>query len=264
MKFVFDTGVKIVTSRLSRGFVLLRRPEDKMCNELKTKVLRLLPANCNGALSQKAPHTEILSRTVQALKEGQVVGVPTDTIYGLACLAQNRDAIKKVYDIKGRNQQKPLAICVGEIPDIYKYCDVKVEKALLEDLLPGPVTLVFERADVLNKDLNPFTKLVGVRIPDHPFMRRLCQMCEEPLALTSANISSQTSTVEVNEFQDLWPKLAVVVDGGPIGDLSRLGSTVVDLSVPSRYRIIRPGCAFSATVDVLEHKYGLSEDSGGK
>lgn len=87
-------------------------------------------------------------------------------------------------------------------------------------------------------------------------------MCGEPLALTSANISSQTSTVEIHEFQELWPKLAVVVDGGPIGDQSRLGSTVVDLSVLGKYRIIRPGCALSSTVDVLKHKYGLSEHSG--
>ncbi|KAG7245729.1 hypothetical protein CRUP_004873, partial [Coryphaenoides rupestris] len=100
---------------------------------------------------------EVLAATVRALKEGLVVAVPTDTIYGLACLAQHRLAIKTVYDIKGRNGQKPLAICVGEIQDIYKYCKVKVKAELLTDLLPGPVTLVFERSEVLNKDLNPFT-----------------------------------------------------------------------------------------------------------
>lgn len=67
-----------------------------------------------------ADDAEILSCTVKALKEGHVVAVPTDTIYGLACLAQSSEAIEKTYDIKGRNQQKPLAICVGDIQDIYK------------------------------------------------------------------------------------------------------------------------------------------------
>ncbi|XP_035527914.1 yrdC domain-containing protein, mitochondrial isoform X3 [Morone saxatilis] len=237
----------------------------EMCKELKTKVLRLLPPTSNGPSVQQGGQTdgaEILSYTVKALKEGHVVAVPTDTIYGLACLAQNSEAIRKTYDIKGRNGQKPLAICVGETRDIYKYCKVPVKEPLLADLLPGPVTLVFERSEVLNTDLNPFTSLVGVRIPDHAFMRRLCQMCGEPLALTSANISSHTSTVAVHEFQELWPKLAVVVDGGPIGDQSRLGSTVVNLSVRGKYSIIRPGCALSSTVDVLEHKYGLSGDLG--
>ncbi|XP_062321640.1 yrdC domain-containing protein, mitochondrial [Osmerus eperlanus] len=240
----------------------------KMCKELKTKVLRLLPPTVNGLTGQhedtpdRHPDgAEILDATVQSLKEGQVVALPTDTIYGLACLAQNSDAIKRVYEIKGRNGQKPLAICVGEIQDIYKYCKVSVKEELLEELLPGPVTLVLQRSTVLNTDLNPFTPLVGVRIPNHPFMRRLCQLCAEPLALTSANISTHSSTVAVHEFQDLWPRLAVVVDGGPIGDHSRLGSTVIDLSVFGKYRIIRPGCAFSATVDLLERKYGLLEDT---
>lgn len=65
--------------------------------------------------------TEILKSTVNALKDGEVVAVPTDTLYGLACLAQSSEAVKKVYDIKGRNGQKPLAICVGEVEEIYKY-----------------------------------------------------------------------------------------------------------------------------------------------
>ncbi|XP_026782118.2 yrdC domain-containing protein, mitochondrial isoform X1 [Pangasianodon hypophthalmus] len=235
-----------------------------MCKELKTSVLRLLPAGANTPLAHST-HTpdgaQILHATLKALKEGQVIAVPTDTIYGLACLAQNSEAIKRVYDIKGRNGNKPLAICVGEIQDIYKYCKVTVKEELLKDLLPGPVTLVLERSETLNADLNPFTKLVGVRIPDHPFMRHLCQMCDEPLALTSANITTQSSTLAVHEFEELWPRLAVVVDGGPIADQSRLGSTVVDLSVPGRYRIIRPGCACSATVAILEKKYALLEDS---
>ncbi|XP_034029949.1 yrdC domain-containing protein, mitochondrial isoform X2 [Thalassophryne amazonica] len=229
-----------------------------MCKELKTKVLSLVPLTSNGP-SVQIDDTEILQCTVKALKDGHVVAVPTDTIYGLACLSQNSEAIRRIYDIKGRNGHKPLAICVGEIQDIYKYCKVKVKKELLSDLLPGPVTLVFERLEILNTDLNPFTSLVGVRIPDHDFLRRLCQMCGEPLALTSANVSSHSSTVAVPEFKELWPKLAVVVDGGVIEDQSRLGSTVVNLSVLGKYRIIRPGCALSATVEVLEHKYGLTK-----
>ncbi|XP_044062636.1 yrdC domain-containing protein, mitochondrial [Siniperca chuatsi] len=265
MKSVCNIAVELIKPRGAHSSAAARRLGGEMCKELKTKVLRLLPPTSNGPSVHQEGQTdgaEILNCTVKALKEGHVVGVPTDTIYGLACLAQNSEAVRKTYNIKGRNGQKPLAICVGEIQDIYKYCKVTVTKALLGDLLPGPVTLVFERSEVLNTDLNPFTLLVGVRIPDHAFMRRLCQMCAEPLALTSANISSHTSTVAVHEFQELWPKLAVVVDGGPIGDQSRLGSTVVDLSVLGKYRIIRPGCALLSTVDVLEHKYGLSEDFG--
>ncbi|XP_026866838.2 yrdC domain-containing protein, mitochondrial isoform X2 [Electrophorus electricus] len=196
---------------------------EAMCKELKATVLRLLPQASNGPLSQigdKQDRLQILKSTAKALKDGNVVAVPTDTIYGLACLAQNSAAIEKLYNIKGRNVNKPLAICVGEVQDIYKYCKVVVKEELLNDLFPGPVTLVLERSATLNSDLNPFTK----------------------------------------EFEELWPSLAVVVDGGPIADQSRLGSTVVDLSVPDKYRIIRTGCACLATVDVLENKCGLSKD----
>ncbi|XP_059424628.1 threonylcarbamoyl-AMP synthase-like [Carassius carassius] len=202
---------------------------------------------------------EILRATVAALR-----AVPTDTIYGLTCVAPDSAALRGVYDIKGRNGDKPLAIRVGEMQDIYSICavytSVSVKEELLRDLLPGSVTLVLERSSSLNRDLNPFTKLIGVRVQGHPFMRRLCQMFGEPLALTSANLSTQASTVAANEFEDLWPSLAVVVDAGSIGDKSCLGSTVVDLSVCGRYRIIRPGCALSATVQVLEGKHGLLED----
>uniref|UniRef100_A0A8C0UVM6 Threonylcarbamoyl-AMP synthase n=1 Tax=Cyanistes caeruleus TaxID=156563 RepID=A0A8C0UVM6_CYACU len=78
-----------------------------------------------------------------------------------------------------------------------RYCHVNVPDELLRDLLPGPVTLVLQRSEELNKDLNPFTSLVGVRIPNHPFMRDLARACSGPLALTSANISSQGSTLTV-------------------------------------------------------------------
>ncbi|XP_037128795.1 yrdC domain-containing protein, mitochondrial [Syngnathus acus] len=256
MKYLGDLAVQIIQSAAAHRSAVCRVGSE-MCHRLKTQVLQLGPVTGDGPFLP-TDVAAILSCTVKALQDGHVVAVPTDTIYGLACLAQNSAAVRHIYDIKERNEQKPLAICVGEIHDIYKYCKVKVKEDLLRDLLPGPVTLVLERSQILNKDLNPFTSLVGVRIPDCAFMRRLCQMCGEPLALTSANVSAQNSTVAVHEFQDLWPKLSVVVDGGPIGDQSRLGSTVVDLSAHGRYRIVRPGCAFSSTVKVLEGKYGLT------
>ena len=72
----------------------------------------------------------------------------------------------------------------------FRWGKVTVSQEILQDLLPGPVTLVFERTDQLNPGLNPTTRLVGIRIPDHYFVRQLSLRCEEPLALTSANIST--------------------------------------------------------------------------
>ncbi|OXB66420.1 hypothetical protein ASZ78_011954 [Callipepla squamata] len=208
---------------------------------------------------------EAVEAAVGALREGGLVAVPTDTVYGVACLAQDSRAVRSIYSLKGRNGTKPLAICLGDVEHIYRYCHVNVPDELLHDLLPGPVTLVLKRSEELNKDLNPFTSLVGVRIPNHLFIRELARACPGPLALTSANVSSQASTLTVSEFRDLWPQLSLVVDGGPIGDVQspecRLGSTVVDLSVSGRFTIIRPGCALTSTVEILRQKYGLIPES---
>ncbi|XP_057259386.1 threonylcarbamoyl-AMP synthase [Pezoporus wallicus] len=209
--------------------------------------------------------TEAVSAAAGALRAGGLVAVPTDTVYGVACLAQDSGAVRSIYSLKGRNGRKPLAICLGDVERLYRYCRVNVPDELLRDLLPGPVTLVLQRSEELNKDLNPFTSLVGVRIPNHPFIRELARACSGPLALTSANISSQASTLTVSEFQDLWPQLSLIIDGGPIGDVQspecRLGSTVVDLSVSGKFSIIRPGCALTPTVEILTQKYGLVPES---
>ncbi|XP_059546111.1 threonylcarbamoyl-AMP synthase [Myotis daubentonii] len=226
---------------------------------------RLLRLPGNGAVRAASPEragwTEALRAAVAELRSGAVVAVPTDTLYGLACSASSSAALDAVYRLKGRSEAKPLAVCLGRVVDVYRYCHVNVPEGLLKDLLPGPVTLVMERSEELNKDLNPFTPLVGIRIPDHAFMQDLAQMFGGPLALTSANLSSQPSSLNVEEFQDLWPQLSLVIDGGPIGDgkspKCRLGSTVVDLSVPGKFRIIRAGCALENTTDVLQRKYGL-------
>ncbi|KAM8997490.1 threonylcarbamoyl-AMP synthase [Ara ararauna] len=213
----------------------------------------------------RAGWREAVSAAAGALRAGGLVAVPTDTVYGVACLAQDSGAVRSIYSLKGRNGRKPLAICLGDVERLYRYCRVNVPDALLRDLLPGPVTLVLQRSEELNKDLNPFTSLVGVRIPNHPFIRELARACSGPLALTSANISSQASTLTVSEFQDLWPQLSLIIDGGPIGDVQspecRLGSTVVDLSVSGKFSIIRPGCALTSTVEILTQKYGLVPES---
>jgi len=218
---------------------------------IMTKLIRL--SSLNGTTNSSN-----IELAKNLLTEGNVIGLPTDTIYGLAASALNDSAINKLYEIKSRNCDKPLAICVADIEDMFKWCQITVESDLLRDLLPGAVTLVFNRSSNLNSKLNPRTDLVGVRIPDYSFIRHLSRVCG-PLALTSANISSQNSSLSVEEFKELWPKLSAVFDGGTLGqsDPLRLGSTVVDLSVKGCFKIIRDGCALDHTISILQHKYKL-------
>ncbi|XP_064628668.1 threonylcarbamoyl-AMP synthase-like [Lineus longissimus] len=204
-----------------------------------------------------------IAKTTESLQKGNIVAVPTDTIYGLAALAQNTEAVNKIYEIKNRANQKPVAICVADVKDVCKWGKVTVSNDLLQELLPGPVTLVFERTLSLNPDLNPATSLVGIRIPNCDFVRRLARSCGEPLALTSANISSEESPLSAQEFSHLFNKIDIVCDGGTLSETpeSRFGSTVIRLTTPGKYSIIREGSAYKATVNLLVNKYNLEEES---
>ena len=212
------------------------------------KILNLTPSQ----LQQQA------KITADILRSGEVVATPTDTIYGLAALANTTKAVRKIYDIKGRNQSKPISICVSNVKEVGLWGNVTISETLLEHLLPGPVTLCFKRSENLNPELNPDSPIVGIRIPDHPFIREVCRLTQSPLALTSANISQGKSTLAVEEFSELYDHLSLIVNGGVLGltEEARLGSTVVDLSSPGTYKIIRSGCAEEDTTFKL-HKFGL-------
>lgn len=218
--------------------------------------------NVKSAVSMAAPipvhHKDAETIAHNLLKAGKVIAVPTDTLYGLACSAVNVSAIDKLYCIKQRNEDKPVAICVGEVNDVQRWAHVNhLPDGILAALLPGPVTLVLKCANKLDKSVSSYGK-VGIRIPNYDFIRVVANKLKCPLALTSANISSQPSAISVDEFQVLWDKVAAVFDGGCLGidSSSRKGSTVVDLSVAGQYKVIRPGVAHIETVNILQ-KFGL-------
>lgn len=203
--------------------------------------------------------TSSVSLAAETLIQGHVIAVPTDTIYGISCLVQHSSAVDRLYSIKGRDASKPIAICVAEVEDIYRWAEVSVSRAVIEELLPGQVTLVFTRSDELNTNFNPDTNLIGVRIPDYPFLREVCRLAGSPLALTSANLSNTQSSLSVDEFSSLHPSLQLVFDGGQLSasEEARLGSTVLDLSQAGNYHIIRAGSASNIVQRVMQ-KYGIS------
>jgi len=192
----------------------------------------------------------------ELLKAGQVIALPTDTIYGLACSATNHEAIRRLYEIKGRNEEKPVAVCVSDYSDLKHWGRAEhLPKELLEKLLPGAVTIVLRKSKHLdNPFLNPGVTKVGIRIPDFAFIREVCREFDQPMALTSANRSSEKSSLNVEEFKNLWPQISVVFDGGSLSDSEdhRAGSTVIDLSEANTCKVIRQGIAFEPTVEALK------------
>ncbi|KAG4167983.1 hypothetical protein ERO13_A13G230400v2 [Gossypium hirsutum] len=197
---------------------------------------------------------------IEALKAGKVIAVPTDTLYGFACDACSSKAVNRIYHIKGRKHTSPLAICVGDVSDIEHFAVTDhLPHGLLNSLLPGPVTIVLGRGEssILEKSLNPGLDSIGVRVPDSDFIRIIARGSGSALALTSANLSGQPSSVSIKDFENLWEHCAYVYEGGVL-PAGRAGSTVVDLTKPGKYRILRPGSAKEETVAILEN-YSLLE-----
>ncbi|KAF2881722.1 hypothetical protein ILUMI_24457 [Ignelater luminosus] len=154
---------------------------------------------------------------VHLLKKGAIIAVPTDTVYGLACSAININAINKLYWMKGRDQNKPSAICVGQMTDIQQWAAVDhLPKDLLSVLLPGPVTLILPCHNTVSQSLSLFNK-IGIRIPNYSFIRNVTRSFDYPVALTSANMSGESNSIKIEEFKSLWSKVSAVFNAGKLG-----------------------------------------------
>lgn len=191
-------------------------------------------------------------------KVRSVVALPTDTLYGIAARVEDSEALERIYQIKGRDSHKPLAVCVPNVASIDKVAqtDKLYNRRVLDILFPGPITIVLKRSPSLNPKLNPGIETIGVRIPDHNFTIALA-VSVGPLALTSANRSGAGNPIEISDFHDLWDELDCVYDCGRLRNTEekdldyKLASTVVDLSLGNKYEIIREGIGLNRVVNVL-------------
>ncbi|XP_071872175.1 threonyl-carbamoyl synthesis 1 [Bombus fervidus] len=197
-----------------------------------------------------------LAVAVALLQKNEIIAIPTDTVYGLACLVSSTSAIEKLYEIKKREVDKPLSICVNNLQDIQTWGIVDhVPSNLLSSLLPGPYTIILKRTPALNPALNPNHDTVGIRVPNHKFIRYVIEVAG-PVALTSANISNEPSCIYASEFKNLWDKLGGIFHEceyvGKAHKYLRCGSTIIDLTEPGHYKIIRHGIGVKNAVHILQ------------
>jgi L-threonylcarbamoyladenylate synthase len=182
-----------------------------------------------------------LKRAAELLRQGEVVALPTETVYGLAANALNQDAVAQIYRMKGRPSFNPIIVhvssiemarsCVGEWPPI--------AQKLADSFWPGPLTLVLPRSDAIPDIVTAGGQTVGVRCPRHPLMLEVIRLCGFPLAAPSANRSTELSPTSAEHVRKSFGEsIPLIVDGGA----SQIGieSTVLDLSVHPP-RILRPG-----------------------
>ncbi len=182
----------------------------------------------------------VVDAVVEALLEGEVVLVPTDTVYGIAALPADADATERLFALKGRSSTTPLAVLCADARQAASLVDPADEVGVRhcgERWWPGPLTLVCRRRPGIDLHLGEPAGTVGLRVPDHPLVRMLAERVG-PLATTSANRTGQPTAITVEEaLRSLGDGLAVAVDGGTIEGTA---STVIDTTT-TPWRALREG-----------------------
>lgn len=177
----------------------------------------------------------------ELIRAGEVVGMPTETVYGLAANALNGEAVKKIFLAKGRPQDNPLIVHIADFDQIYDLCPaVPPQAKLLADAFwPGPLTMIVPKGDCIPDEVSCGLETVGIRLPSHPMARALIRESGVPLAAPSANTSGRPSTTTAaHVMHDMDGKIAAVLDGGACG--VGVESTVITLAL-ERPRLLRPG-----------------------
>lgn len=188
-----------------------------------------------------AEGVETPALAAELIKTGELVAIPTETVYGLGADGLNPDAVAKIFAAKGRPQDNPLILHVAEPAHMEKFCHSIPETAyaLAEKFWPGPLTMVLPARDCVPKCTTAGLPTVAVRCPDCAVTREIIRLAGVPVAAPSANLSGKPSTTTAQHvLHDHDGRIAAIVDGGPC----RVGveSTIVDLT-DARPRLLRPG-----------------------
>ena len=194
---------------------------------------------------------EFINQAANTIKEGGIVAFPTETVYGLGADARNADAVKSVFQAKGRPQDNPLICHVSSYDELLQiaYDDNGTAKQLFDAFAPGPLTLVLKKKSVIPDSVTAGLSTVAVRMPDHPVALALIRASGCPIAAPSANTSGRPSPTTAQEvYEDMDGKISQIIDGGKCG--VGIESTVLDVSgdIPV---ILRPGLITAE--DLLKH-----------
>ena len=185
--------------------------------------------------------TNEIEQAAEIIRNGGLVAVPTETVYGLAGNGLNEEAVSEIYRVKGRPEVKPLSLMVHDSSEMEAYCeDVPAGAyALAKKFWPGPLTIVLKSKDIVPEIVRAGGNTVGLRCPDHPATLALLEQCGLPLAAPSANMSGAPSPKTAEEvLSGLGGEIDAVIDGGPCGIGTE--STIIDMS-QTPYRILRQG-----------------------
>lgn len=192
----------------------------------------------------------------EILKSGGLVGIPTETVYGLGANGLDPDAVSRIFQAKGRPQDNPLILHIPCAGWLERYCrDVSPQAyTLAKKFWPGPLTMILKRNDTVPDVVTAGLDTVGMRCPDHKVCREIIELADVPVAAPSGNVSGRPSpTTAQHMLDDMDGKIDAVVEGGACA--VGVESTIVDLTCYPP-RILRPG---GITVEQLEQVLGTVE-----
>ena len=199
---------------------------------METKIIKIDENNIDSSLMEEA------GRLIAA---GELVAFPTETVYGLGGDALDPEASKKIYSAKGRPSDNPLIVHIADFSDMYRVANTVPEEAkkLSDAFWPGPLTMIVNKSDAVPDATTGGMDTVAVRMPNHPIALELIRKSGCLIAAPSANTSGRPSPTEAAHVaEDLSGKIAMIIDGGPVG--IGIESTIIDLTEDTPM-VLRPG-----------------------
>ena len=184
---------------------------------------------------------ETVRQAAEIITRGGLLGIPTETVYGLGANALNEEAVLHIFEAKGRPQDNPLIIHIPDASWLARYCEDVPDAAyrLAERFWPGPLTMILPRKKLVPLRTTGGLETVGVRCPDHPVTLAVIREADVPIAAPSGNTSGRPSPTCAGDMrEDMDGKIDAIFDGGPC----RVGveSTIIDLTCQPP-RLLRPG-----------------------
>jgi L-threonylcarbamoyladenylate synthase len=190
-----------------------------------------------------------LEAGVNALKRGRVIVYPTETLYGLGVDVENEAAIRRLIEVKGREEGKPVSLLVADVGMLGRVAGPIPEPALrlIRAFWPGPLTIVLPASEKLSSLLTGPKRTVGVRISSHPVSQWLVEMLGRPITTTSANPAGETPARNLEEAKRYFgTDVAVYIDGGELGHPP--GSTVIEVW-SGGWRMVREGAITRSAIE---------------
>lgn len=193
-------------------------------------------------ISSETPESQLVRYAADQIRAGEVMGMPTDTFYGLAADPFNLRAVDRVYEIKSRSRHKPLSLLIESVDQAEELARPLRDEfyKLAEKFWPGPLTIIVKAASRLPLKVTANTGNVALRVPAATIPLAVIQAARIPITATSANLSGASECTTAAQVRDqLQDRISIIVDGGT--SPRDVASTIVDLSDDSGWRIMRGG-----------------------